>query len=111
MPNHEKVLRGAQGAPLASVLPTTQAATSTRWKRISRFNIPKSFSTTPDCYAIKIIGEAFNYTTTQMREVEVQRLYRSHHPTCAVGRAVIDFLAENCRASITHIEILKAENK
>ena len=112
MPKPENVLRGAQGAPSASVLPTTQASViPTKWKRVSLFNSSKSVSATPAYYSIKIFGEAIIYTTSQPSAVEVQRLYRAIHPTAAIGQAVIDFLKDNYRATITHIEILKAENK
>ena len=108
MPKLEKVLRKAQSAPKAIVLPTTQAsAIPARWRRVSYFNLPKTFATMPETYCIKLIGEAFSYTTSQSREVEIQRIYRAYHPSCAVGRAVLDFFKDNARATISHIEILK----
>lgn len=109
MPKPNEVMRKAQGAPIASVVPTTQATIPTKWKRVSVFaNI--ELSATYEWYAVKIFGVAYNYTTSEYRDVEIQRVYRSLHPTCATGMAVIDFLKDNARATITHIEILKGAN-
>lgn len=108
MPNQEKVLRKVHSAPKAIVLPTRQAfIIPTKWKRVSVSNTPKTLSPTPECYAVKVHGKAHPYSTAQSCLVETQRLYRAHHPTCAVGLAVLNFLKENNCASISNIEILK----
>jgi hypothetical protein len=109
MPNHEKVLRKTHSVLSASVMPTTQAdILPTKWKRVSLFS-NQQLSSTFDFYAVRIIGEAYSFTTSQSRDVEVQRVYSALHPTCAIGRAVMEFFKDNCRATITHIEILKGE--
>lgn len=110
MPNQEKVLRKAHSVLSASVMPTLQASmTPSDWKRISIFKLPKNVSNTPEYYAITIYGEAYSYTTCQAREVEIQRVYRTCHPSIAIGFAVTDFFRDHCRAQIHNVEILKHE--
>lgn len=107
MPKNENVLRKAHSVLSASVLPTKQATViPTKWKRISVFSNTAQ-SSTYDFYAVTLLGTAYNYTTSEYRDVEVQRVYRATHPSCVIGSAVMAFFRENARATIQHIEILK----
>lgn len=108
MPKSEKVLRKAHSVLSASVEPTTQAFIApTKWKRLSLFNIPNTLTANPSFYAVTIYGEAYDYNKEQMRQVEIQRIYRAYNPMLAVGSAVLNFFKDNARATITNIEILK----
>lgn len=107
MPKTEKVMCRAINMPGTTVWPTEKMADDSVWKRISHFNIPKTFSLTPEYYAITICGEAYNYNISQVREVETQRVVKTYHPYIALGKIVLEFFKNNSRASITSISILK----
>jgi hypothetical protein len=113
MPNHEKVMcrAGKYSTCNAPVVPCADTQDTATWRRISYYNLPKTFSLTPDFYAITICGEAYSYTASQSRVVEIQRVIRTYHPYIAVGKAVLDFFKDNSRASITSITILKRYEK
>lgn len=113
MPKPEKVMRAVNNSSCnAEVAIATQTPTDNAvWRRVSKFNIPKHLSATPDYYAVTIFGEVYSYTTDTSRQVEIQRVSSTYHPILAVGQAVIRFFNDNARASITGIDILKREIK
>lgn len=108
MPKPNEVMRKAQGAPIASVMPTTQVdVIPTKWKIISAFPSNQKMSSHYDFYAVTVFGKSYDCTTLQYREVEVQRIYRALHPTCAVGRAILEFLDDYHPANASNVEVLK----
>lgn len=108
MPKPSEVMRKAHSVLSASVEPTTQAFIApTKWKRLSLFNIPNTLTANPSFYAVTIFGEAYDYNKEQMRQVEIQRIYRAYNPILAVGSAVASFFKDNGKASITSVQILK----
>lgn len=102
----------AYSMPCTSVQPTIQArATKYVWRKITHNNYPIGFESTPIMYAVTIIGEAYSYTTQQMREVEIQRVFSTYHPSIAVGMAVTNFMRDYEQPSIRKIEVLKRVEK
>lgn len=111
MPNHDKSSYAVKNSiRIATAMPRIVTGQAT-WKRISIFKFPTQFSLEMHYYAVTIHGEAYSHTTNTVREVEIQRIFRAHHPSIAVGFAVTNFMRDNCRAVIRDIEILKRIDK
>lgn len=130
MPNHENVLRDAQGVSAASVQPTTQATSINKsdviapsmaaikaseevfWKVFRPKNIPTHFSDQPEMYTItlyySVTRSSISGGSTTMH-YETESVHEVYHPYMAVGKAVYDLIKEYrfYGVRIDEIKILK----